>query len=79
MNSAWATAFMTKLGDPVATADFVRGDRVCVDEKDPELVAVASIDEPRGVQHRDAVAKRQAAAGLYEAGVALRDGESHAR
>ena len=68
-----------ELRDPVAAADLERLGGVEVHEQHLELVAVARVDEPRRVEAGDPVAERQAAAGLHEPGVALRDGERDAR
>ena len=67
-----------QLGDAVAPAHLVVGVRVGVDQQHPQLVAVAGVDQAGGVEARDAVAQRQAAAGLDEPGVALGDGEGDA-
>lgn len=63
-----------KLGDAVAFVDLdvVRG--VQVDEDDFELSSVVGVDEARRVDYRQALLDGQAAAGLDEAGVAVRAG-----
>ncbi len=67
-----------QLGDAVAPLDLVGRERVQVDEQDPELVAIPGVDETGAVEHGDAVAQRQAAAGLHEPGVSLGNGDGDA-
>jgi hypothetical protein len=67
-----------ELCDPVASAYLIRTHRIGVDEQDPELVAVATIDQPRGVEARHAVTEGETAAWQDEPGIAMgkRDGDS---
>jgi hypothetical protein len=53
--------------------------RIGIYEQDHQLVAVASVDEPGGIEERDPVTQRQAAAGLDKTRVAVRYGDRQAR
>ena len=68
-----------ELGDPVAAPHLVPLARIGVDQKDPQLVAVAGVDEAGGVEAGDAMAQGEAAAGLHEPGEARRNGDGDAR
>ena len=68
-----------ELRDPVAAVHRVRLVGIGVDENDLDLAAKARIDEPRGVEARNAVADRQPAAGEHEPGEALGDRDRVAR
>ena len=59
-----------ELGDPLAALD---GDGLLsvVDEDDPELAAIAGVDDSGAVGDTDAVAKRQARAWRHQADVAI--------
>jgi hypothetical protein len=50
-----------------------------VEQHDSKLAAVAGIDEPRRVHHRETVAGCEPGAGLDEAGVAVRDRDGKPR
>ena len=63
-----------ELCDAVATVHRVALVGVGVNEDNPDLAAVARVDEPWGVEARHAVADRQSAAGEHQPGVAGGDG-----
>lgn len=65
-----------ELGDAVTAKHLEGFAGVGVDEHDPQLVAVAAVDEPGRVQARDAVAQREPAARQHEARVAVRQRKS---
>lgn len=64
---------------PITTTNLVGPRRIGVDEHDPQLFPITTVDEPRAVQHRDTVAKRQPAARLHEPRMALGDGQRETR
>ena len=68
-----------ELGDPHPRLDDERLARVGVEQDDPQLAAVAGVDQARRVDDRDPVLRRQAGARLDEACVALRDRHREAR
>jgi oligoribonuclease len=68
-----------QLGDAVAPSHVVGGGGIQIDQEDLELIAVAGVDQPRGVEAGDAVLESQPAPGLYEARVPRRNGHGHAR
>src|SRR5438270_6119426 len=62
-----------ELGDTVADLDLERLRGVVVDQDHPDLVAVAGVDQTRGVQAAHAVAERQTRPGQDETGPPRRD------
>ena len=68
-----------ELGDPFTPDDLEILGRVGVDQQHLEFAPVTRIDQTRGIEARDAVLERQAAAGLHEAGVTVRNGDGDTR
>jgi len=64
-----------ELRDPVSAVHRVGLARIGVDEYDPYLSAVTGVDEPWGVEARDAVPDGKPAAGEHQTGVPLGDGD----
>ena len=62
-----------ELGDAVPPANLVVGTGIGVDQQHPDLVAIATVDEARGVEAGDAVPQRQPASGLNKSCVSLGD------
>jgi len=71
--------FDDQLGHPVAPVHLVGRLRVGVDEQDPQLVPVASVDQAGGIQDSNTMAHCQTAPGLHKAGVTGRDGDCDPR
>jgi oligoribonuclease len=67
-----------QLRDPVALGDDEVMVGIGVDQEDFKFSSVARIDQPRRVQARHAVVERQAAPGLDEAGIAVRNRDRYA-
>jgi hypothetical protein len=68
-----------QLGDPVTAPETQRGRRVEVDQVDLDLPPVPGVDGPRRVDQAETEPVGQAGTRVDEAGVALGDGDGHAR
>ncbi len=62
-----------ELRDALAALDGDGGARIVVDEQHLHFAAIPGVDQPRRVEHRDAVAERETRAGKDETGEARRD------